>query len=163
MTSPMTFAVLLVLGALLLAGIRRAYRTAHPTIRCAGCGLRLGRARRVAGGARCASCQYKAERDARAARQYEAAHRDAERAYAAAEAARIAGRFRLRRAGTFGRVAGEFVLDGWVFEDPHAVTDTAEQSATGSARLTLSRWACVYGWSLDELHAEAHGAFCTCL
>jgi hypothetical protein len=158
----MTLLVPLAMAVLLLAGIRRTYKRAHPLVHC-GCGTFLGRAPRVAPGSRCAQCQWHAERDAQHARESEAWQRKADREYAAAEEARRDGRFPVRRAGTFGRIGGAFVLDGWVFEDPRAATDAGGSAATAAQLLTLDRWSLVYGWRLEELHAEAHGAFCTCL
>lgn len=158
----MTSVVLLALAVLLLVGIRRTYQRAHPLVLC-GCGLILGRAPRVMAGARCPSCQYRAEQDAKHTRESEAWQREADRTYAAAETARIDGRFPVRRAGSFGRIGGAFVLDGWVFEDPRAATAAGGGAATVPQHLTLDRWSLVYGWRLEELHAEAHGAFCTCL
>lgn len=158
----MTDGLLLALAALVLVVVRAAYKRAHPIVHCR-CGVILGRAPRIARGSQCASCRYREERDAEARRQMEAAWRCADREYAAAESARIEGRFPVRRAGTFGVVGGSFVLDGWVFEDPRAISDTAAPTATVPQQLTLSRWSVVYGWRLDELHAEAHGAFCSCL
>jgi len=159
----MTVLALFALAVLLLAGIRRTYRKAHPRVRCPKCGVFLGRVPRVNPGARCTSCRYRAERNARAARESEAWRREADRTYAAAEAARVDGRFPVRRAGTFGRVGAAFVLDGWVFEDPRAIADVGACTVTDPQQLTLRRWDVAYGWRLDELHAEAHGAFCTCL
>lgn len=155
----MILLVLLALAVLLVAGIRRTYKKAHPLVLCR-CGLLLGRAPRVAPGSRCPSCQWRAERDAAHARESEAWQREADREYAAAETARVGGRFPVRRAGTFGRIGRAFVLDGWVFEDPRAAAGAA---ATVPAQLTLERRSLVYGWRLEELHAEAHGTFCTCL
>lgn len=157
----MTDLYLLCGAVLVLAVLRGAYKLKHPLVRCR-CGVILGRAPRVAPGSLCASCWYRKEREADAQRQMEAARRRADREYVAAEAARIEGRFPVLRAGTFGRVGGVFVLDGWVFADPRAVSDAAAPAATVPQQLTLSRWSMVYGWHLEELHAEAHSASCGC-
>ena len=158
----MTNLSLLGLAVLALAVWRGLYKLKHPLVRCR-CGVILGRFPKVIGGAMCVPCQYRAEQEQRDALAMETARREADRRYAAAESARIDGRFPVRRAGTFGLVGGTFVLDGWVFEDPRAITDTAAPAATVPQQLTLGRWSTVYGWTLAELHSEAHGSFCTCL
>lgn len=158
----MTGLELSVVAVLLLVVLRGAYKLKHPLVRCR-CGVVLGRFPRVIGGAKCVSCRYRDERREQAVLAYEAAYREGERAYAAAEGARVAGRFPVRRAGTFGQVGATFVLDGWVFEDPRAITDAAAPAATVPQQLALGRRSVVYGWTLDELHAEAHGSFCACL
>ena len=150
----------------LVAGLvaRLVYCVGHPVAHCAHCSAYLGRLRgprnqRVS----CAACTQRRRRDADAAAQMAAARRRSDLEYAEAEADRVASRFPVRRAGTFGRIGGAFVLDGWVFEDPRALADAGTRTATVPQQLTLGRWESVYGWRLEELHAEAHGAACTCL
>lgn len=75
----------------------------------------------------------------------QAARQRADREHAAAEAARVEGRFPVRRARTFGQVGGMFVLDGWMFEDSLAITDSITPAATVPQRLTLGCRAVVYG------------------
>lgn len=150
--------VLALLALAFLAAIRHCYTRAHPWVRCR-CGVILGRAPGTEQGSACWSCTYRAQREERAARASGARAAEADRAYAAAESDRVASRFPVRRAGTFGRVGTVFVLDGWVFQDPRARHD----AATAPQVLTVDRRQLVYGWRLEELHAEAHGATCSCL
>jgi hypothetical protein len=154
-----------VLVALVAAVALRGYHCAtHPVARCHRCSAYLGRIRRPHGPRlSCAACTARERRDAESAAQMAAARRRADREHAEAEVARVASRFPVRRAGTFGRIGGAFVLEGWVFEDPRALADAGAPAATFPQHLTLSRWQTVYGWRLEELHAEAHGAACTCL
>lgn len=151
--------VLIALALVFVAGIVRTYAENHPRVICR-CGAILGRAPKVAAGSMCPACTYRARHDAQAEHDYEARHRDAERAYAAAEADRRAARFPLYRAGTFGRVGTGFVLDGWQFHDPRAL---GERATTTPQVLTVERRQVVYGWRLEELHTEAHGPACDCL
>ncbi len=160
------FTVAFALGAALV--LRLLYCASRPVARCRRCAARLGRVgrRRALLGVTCFECRGREDRerrDAHAQAQMAVARARFDREYAQAEASRVASRFPLLRAGTFGRVGSAFVLDGWVFADPRALADAGAVTSTLPQQLTLGRWALVYGWRLHELHAEAHGTACSCL
>ncbi|WP_435059515.1 hypothetical protein [Streptomyces sp. bgisy060] len=116
-------------------------------------------------------------RDQELREQYESAlkrqssQKDSDRARRAAvqaeETARAAARLRLIKVGTIttrtGRGGNEIHVTGWEFDRSH---EPGSEGRVSSSTRTEYRHTgapeAAHGWTLDELHAMAHGGSCCC-
>lgn len=85
----------------------------------------------------------------------------------AGEATRAAARLRLLTVGTIttrtGRGGNEIHVSGWEFDRSHEPgSEGRASSPTRTAYQHTGAPEAAHGWSLDELHAMAHGGSCRC-